>query len=395
MICRCPTCGDTVNYNAGEKNISCTSCGNEFNVKSIVNEQAWEELETMDCKVYSCTACGKRIIISDVEVSTFCAHCGQPTIVFNRIAKTVRPQKIIPFKVTEEEAVRTATESLKKNLFIDKNYKNIKIEKAFGVYVPYWIFDISYMNKQVIEWESILDDLYRLKYQYVKSKYSYIEGKCYFDKMTVDASKQFADESSYMLEPYDISELKPFEVAYLSGFYADCFDLNKKEVTELAVNRARKIYNDEIIKYIPIGGHFVRFLTDFPDYKIESAEYAMLPVWLISYEKNATPFTLLVNGQTGKLASGIPYSEKKIKAGICGLGSILMVLFTTLTVVLQPLLEFYPQAREYVVIALAILAFALIGYGGKIFKKVKKSINLTTSYTISDFIKERDHKGRD
>ena len=121
----------------------------------------------------------------------------------------------------------------------------------------------------------------------------------------------------------------------------------------------------------------------------------MLPVWLISYEKNATPFTLLVNGQTGKLASGIPYSEKKIKAGICGLGSILMVLFTTLTVVLQPLLEFYPQAREYVVIALAILAFALIGYGGKIFKKIKKSINLTTSYTISDFIKERDHKGRD
>ncbi len=61
--------------------------------------------EIMECTIYSCTACGAELMVNEVETSTFCSYCGQPTIVFDRVTSTKKPQYILPFMVTKEEAV--------------------------------------------------------------------------------------------------------------------------------------------------------------------------------------------------------------------------------------------------------------------------------------------------
>ena len=40
----------------------------------------------------------------DTTTATECPYCGSPTILPERIAGGVKPEKVIPFKVTKEEA---------------------------------------------------------------------------------------------------------------------------------------------------------------------------------------------------------------------------------------------------------------------------------------------------
>ena len=72
----------------------------------------------MDCYVYACSECGGEIIINGTEASTTCVYCGNPNVVFSRIAKQKCPEFVMPFSVTKEEAIRRAREQIRKGIFV-------------------------------------------------------------------------------------------------------------------------------------------------------------------------------------------------------------------------------------------------------------------------------------
>ena len=45
----------------------------------------------MECNIYKCTTCGAEVTINDAEAATFCAYCGQPTIVYSRVSSWAKP----------------------------------------------------------------------------------------------------------------------------------------------------------------------------------------------------------------------------------------------------------------------------------------------------------------
>ena len=49
-----------------------------------------------------------------------------------------------------------------------------------------------------------------------------------------------------------------------------------------------------------------------PKYEIKRVEYAFLPVWFMTFRYKNKPYTMMVNGQTGKVVGTIP--ERKGKA---------------------------------------------------------------------------------
>ena len=337
-----------------------------------------DDEETMECNIYTCTSCGAEVAINNVEASTFCSFCGQPTVVFNRVAEQKKPKYIIPFSVTKERAISRIREKLNSGFFVPAAIKNFEIERVRGIYIPFWLYDIYYHDSQYLK-GTVGSGKNSHTYYYFR------EADCEFVKLTLDASRQLNDESSQRLEPYYTKDMKDFSLEYLSGFYADTYDVNTTQLESLAVSRARGMFQDAVEK--TIEAHDILVLKKDPDYKILKTEYAMFPAWFLTFRYEDVPYTLLVNGQTEKIIGGVPYDRTKVAVSF----AIAAVILSILSVIVLSFLLLDPDSDESVKIITAVIVFGLIGLVSGInnFKTVKESATLTSLSETNNFVKNR------
>ena len=194
MICKCPKCDGALEYNPAYDKMECPYCGSAFTTHEVMAHQrlqdnavkmqpasannaagnGWEAnpyaqqtenangavpqngaqntgtigQNTMECNIYTCTACGAELAVNGVEASTFCAYCGQPTIVFSRVSHELMPKWVLPFRIQKDQAVNGIREKLNKGIFVPREIKNFEVEKVRGIYVPYFLFDVYYYDWQ-------------------------------------------------------------------------------------------------------------------------------------------------------------------------------------------------------------------------------------------------------
>ena len=131
-------------------------------------------------------------------------------------------------------------------------------------------------------------------------------------RLPIDASSVLSNESSERLEPFNMSEMKPFNESYLLGFYSDISDVEYDAVTDLVRKRAKRIFED-YAKSDVVSDKDPIVTFSYHDTEIfdEDVGYAMLPAWFITYRYRGQNNTILVNGQTGKVAGIYPASKKK------------------------------------------------------------------------------------
>ena len=169
MIYKCTNCDAALKYNPATRLLECDNCCSVFKVEDMtpyveeeasfktqsndsgLYQDASDDNEMMDCNIYSCTSCGAELAINGVEASTFCAYCGQPTIVFSRVSQQMKPSYIIPFQFERDQAEGAIREKLRKGFFIPKEIKNFEVERLRGIYIPFWMFDMYYHDKQVLK----------------------------------------------------------------------------------------------------------------------------------------------------------------------------------------------------------------------------------------------------
>ena len=77
------------------------------------------------------------------------------------------------------------------------------------------------------------------------------EAQCEYKGIPLEASYHLNDEMSKLLGYFDFNNLKPFEPAYLSGFYADRYDIDKQKAEETAVKRIIEDFNRKIRYSVP------------------------------------------------------------------------------------------------------------------------------------------------
>lgn len=393
MIIKCPNCNGAITYDPALADFMCQFCGSIFLTKDFVfpeadaKEGSGEDMDyagdTMECQIYHCTSCAAQLIINDVESATFCAYCGQPTIVFDRVARKRRPDFILPFSVPKKEAVPIIRKRLNEGEYVPKEIKEFRVDTLRGIYVPFWLFDINchdnqYLTGKVGNGKSARSYLY------------YREAEHTFEKITVDASRTFHDDSSIRLEPYDMKDLKPFSPGYLSGFYADCSDEFMEVMKFTATERAKKMFNLEIKETVVANS--VKVKSSAGIYKVTGQYYAMLPVWFLVLRYHETPYTIMVNGQTGKMVGAVPVERKKLLRDICILGTGLSVMLIFLFDFLFEAGLFEDQFGEVmfqmigIIIAEALIAvFAAV----KSLKDYKKSQQLTESGELKDYVADR------
>ncbi|MBR5066193.1 MAG: hypothetical protein IKX08_00950 [Lachnospiraceae bacterium] len=359
-------------------------------LKKKNEEKAKEESRmhaSVKMQIMRCTSCGAELAVNGVETSTFCAYCGQATVVSDRVDDYLKPDYIIPFKVTRDEAEKTIRMHLNKGFFVPKGIKNFEVEKIRGIYVPFWLFDMQYSDRQF--------------YKYTKkqgkssvTRYEYFEAKTVFKQLTLDASLNLNDDSSARLEPYDMRQLQEFDIAYLSGYYSDRFDVGFADSTGNAVLRAGELFNEEVQREMKHKG--AKLVKNDPDFNVWKTDYALLPAWFLSFKYDDKPYTILVNGQTGKMVGAVPYVKFKaysifavVALLLCALG---IVVCTALSYFFFIDVGFDEKITWAFTVGLPVVIFLISRGALDKFNALKKSLSLTTASKINQFAKERQDR---
>ncbi len=338
----------------------------------------------MECAVYTCDYCGGEVIVNGTEASTMCIFCGNPVIVFSRIAKQRRPELIVPFKITKKDALKAIRKHFNKGIFIPREVKHFKEKQVRGIYIPYWIADAEHYGSAII-----LGSVEKSKSGEPDTYYYGRAGTIMIRDFPVDASRILPYDISSRLEPYGIRNATEFNEDYLAGFYSSIADDSFDGLSDLIEKRAAAIFEEEAKADI-MNAYPERIIEAVHHTEIDygSLRYAMLPAWFVIYEHKGKHNTILVNGETGKVVCGVPWNK-----------ALLIVLYTLFALLMSAagILIEYVMLEQFMqdirileaLVVLIFIDFIMFKLGIKDLKKISKSLGLTQSRSVFNFVKRR------
>lgn len=324
---KCPNCCADLKFDPDTQKLGCEYCLSSFTIEEIKQicaeqeaklqspeeKQVSQEFED-NTNLYHCASCGADIMCDNEQTALFCYYCHNPVILSGKMKGEYKPSKIIAFRLDHDRAIGKFKDWLKNKTFVPDDFKTEQqLEKLTGLYVPFWIADckvkadFTAIGKKTRSWTS--------------GSYSYTEtseyrvrrsGNITVNGIPADGESKIDDLLMESIEPFDYKDLKDFSMSYLTGFYADKYDVDKTQVFPRIKTRAseagKKIIRDSIGSYSSLSVGSEQYLIMSTDW-----EYMMLPVWFMTYNYQDKIYEFAINGQTGKLAGTPPLDRKKLK----------------------------------------------------------------------------------
>lgn len=405
MASLCKNCSHALVFDPNSQKLVCSSCGSTFLPEEIednsqkyredLQAEAMEEVygskdgKYMDCYIYSCAQCGGEIVVNGTEASTTCIYCGNPNVVFSRIAKQKCPEFVLPFSVSKERAIALAREEIRKGFFVPKQIKNFSVDCCRGIYLPYWIVNADYTDAVVIRGEVRSG-------KSTVTRYFGRAGRMKIRNLPLDASRALSDESSQKLEPFVLSRLKPFDVDYLAGFYSNISDVTYSDIRKATLDRAKEYFNEEAMRECQASNKKV--ISSFPSLRLNNdMVYAMMPAWFITFDYKGKHNTILVNGDTGKVVCALPWKKVLFYGLLIGVG--ILITIGAYFVFRETLPFFFASGgrrsssssnnRGQIIGILVAGIIALFSTGIRKVVKVIKNIKLTQDKEMFNFMKKR------
>lgn len=335
---KCPSCGAPLEYAPGQENITCMYCESSFDIKGLEEYYAhkeemaakaeeareakwdtenagnqWSQEEAALLRAFTCSSCAAEIVCDENTMATECVYCGNPTMIPARFSGMLKPDYIIPFKKTKEEAVAQLTEFCKGKRVLPSNFTaNNRVEDIQGMYVPFWLFDSAIEASGTFKAED--DYVYDTEDATITETSVYEctrTGEMAFEKIPCDGSKRMDDTYMESIEPYDYKEMVPFTNSYMAGYLADKYDVSAEDNVDRADKRVESSAVNEL------GNTVTGYMRVTPEEdaiikKDGKVEYAMAPVWILTTRYNNEPYTFMMNGQTGKFIGKLPIDNGKL-----------------------------------------------------------------------------------
>lgn len=340
---KCPCCGGAIGFESGTQKMKCPYCDTEFDVETLLSydeqlshdapdEMNWEtEDDTYDetdenaLVSYVCTSCGGEIVGDRNTAATQCPFCNNPVIIMGKLAGTLKPDLVIPFKLDKEAAKKQFAAHMSGKKLLPKLFKSENhLDTIKGMYVPFWLFDadadanIRYRATRTSAWSDS-------HYNYTKTDYYSVTraGTLSFDGVPSDGSVKIPDDLMESIEPFDLTQAVDFQTAYLAGFFADRYDVSADKCIP-RVNERIKRSTEEA---------FMSTVTGYSSCTAEQSSvrtvngktrYGLLPVWFLNTTWKDKQYTFAMNGQTGKFVGDLPMDKSlywKYFALIGGVGA--------------------------------------------------------------------------
>lgn len=271
--------------------------------------------EVYEPVLYTCPSCGAEIVTESTTAATFCYYCHNPVVLSGRLSGGYHPDYAIPFQINRQQAQETFSKWIRKKKFVPPAFYSPKqIETMTGVYFPYWLYscqvdgDVEAQGTKLRVWSSG-------NTRYTETKIFDVrrQGTVEVDNVTRNALKKADRRLVDGVQPFEMKQMQPFSMGYLSGFMAEKRDMEQnafemevaQEVRSFALNGLRGQ-----------GASYDRIQVKRQQADIRDArwQYALLPVWTLTYKdkQGGKIYYFALNGQTGKVCGELPVDKKKL-----------------------------------------------------------------------------------
>jgi hypothetical protein len=332
----CPACGAQAEWNPVRQRLVCPFCGTEapYAIDAHGSIQEIDLVRTLrelpdelrgwqsERRMVQCRSCNAVMAFDPARVGQNCEFCGSPALVdYQAIKDPIRPQSLLPFKIGDtqvRERIRSwyagkwfAPSALKRRALVDT---------VHGVYIPFWTFDAQ----AHCPWQAEAG-----YYYYTTETYRDSQGRTqtrqvrhvrwqpaagvvdhFFDDEPVPGTQGIDLALLRAVEPFPTADLVPYDIAYLSGFVVEHYQV----VLIDAAKRSRDQMREKLIALCAaqVPGDTYRNLRIDPVFAGETFKHVLVPVWLLAYTYGASRFQVVVNGYTGTMAGRYPKSVWKI-----------------------------------------------------------------------------------
>ena len=346
---KCPNCGGFLQFGEDHQRMSCPFCDSQFDIEQVLEHEAnlnssepdfqwddsttqeWADSEEASLRNYVCPACGGEILTEETTAAIFCPYCGNPAIMPGQVSGGLKPDGVIPFKTSKEDAKAAFMNLCKGKPLLPKFFtEEQQVDKITGMYVPFWLYDCqadfqgNYKATRIQTWAD-------RDYNYTRTNYYHVvrAADSAFGSIPMDASKKMDNAIMESIEPFDYSQIVDFETAYLSGFLADKYDVQAEEGQDRIRQRVTSSLNSLIGGTI-VGYHSVLPMNTRTQVRHGKARYVLLPVWMLHTKYKDKTYVFAMNGQTGKMTGSFPICPKRTALWFGGIWAGVTAVMTLL-----------------------------------------------------------------
>ena len=318
----CASCGGRVEFSPNDKALKCQNCGNVYPIEyknTVAKRPVGSKISNFEMKKwqennrsYSCQNCGANIVLNKMDISSKCQYCNTSALVPLEELPGLKPEIIIPFKISKENAKTEFYNRVKKRNFLPLNFKkNLPKADIGATYISSFTFAMlvsaSYSGRLRIS-KTVRDRDGRTRTVY---EYRPISGNVnqQFNNLVVEASDKINQDEIMDIFPYNFNESYDYDDDFVKGYNVGYYNqtveqsevVAKRDALELVERQIRNKYSDPIEN-----------LIISPIYSNVNYNYALLPVYFVAFNYKNKPYINVMNGQTGVIGGKVPRSGVQI-----------------------------------------------------------------------------------
>lgn len=344
---KCPACGAPIAFTPETQNFACEYCLSKFTEQEIIAHFAEQDAraeqeaqrgreERVRAKSdldweheafggYHCDSCGATVVTDESTVATFCYYCHNPVVISERLAGEFRPDQLIPFSVSQEAATEAFLRWVGGKRYVPKDFTSREhLEKMTGIYLPYWFTDavskVDFLgsSEKTRSWTS--GNRRYTEHSVFEHKR---QGEIFLDDTSISAYSKVDADLLNSIADYPLKQMKPFAKPYLSGFFADQFDIPLQEAKPKLAEQAYHYSMAKLRESLPAGAVSK---GESVNVTLQETLYTLLPTWILTYKYLNKVYTFAMNGQTAEIVGELPVNKAMILRDALLLAALVLVL---------------------------------------------------------------------
>ncbi len=311
---KCLNCGGAIVFDPAKQDLVCTYCNTRFTKKDYDKTATDAEAGYQaDAASYTCKNCGAQIVTSSTTAATYCYYCHTPVVLEKRLSGTKKPDYVLPFKLTKEQAIERLTSLFGAARFLPPIFKDRgELEKVSGVYFPYWFTDSSATARLQGTAQNVR--VWRAgNYEYTETSVFEVRrsGNLVLNALSEPAIKNTEKVNLDYVCPFDDASFEDFSMTYLAGMFAEQRELDQLDVAD-EMNTKIRYLAERALRGTVSAYSSASFAPIEVNVENTVWKYALLPVWIMTYNVEGTRYAYAINGQTGKIYGDLPVDKKKL-----------------------------------------------------------------------------------
>jgi predicted RNA-binding Zn-ribbon protein involved in translation (DUF1610 family) len=328
---KCPSCGANLSFDPETQSLKCEHCGTTVEIKKDrISENNINSLFRVDESyskenfVFQCKNCGAKQIVTDKTIAQVCNFCGTSNVVSTDELPGLKPQGVVPFKITEAKASDIAVHWGSHKFFAPKAFKRSlsTIDNIKKVFLPSFTFDANtfstyhgrlgkyYTVSKVVNGKTVTER----KIRYFNISGSYVLD---FDDVLVKASNIIDQKAFGKIQPFNTNGSLVYNSDLVLGSQAVQYDKDGKICFNEAQNYMRQRIQQCILKeyvYDVVDSFHLDAQFNNVTYK-----YVLLPLHVGHYNYKEKLYNFFVSGETGNIFGKTPLSFGRVLLVVLGI----------------------------------------------------------------------------